>query len=166
MGKVFIDCYFNVKYSFAVNIVIKQVDFFTVYEIWVNHLWPNRHSIIEPTSSMKFLGGYDLKNMNYNPTFFAYYINDDIAGVNSGHMCLNNQYRSRGLYVFPEHRKKGIGTELLLYTIEQAKKENAEMTWSYPRLQSWTTYKNAGFTLASDWEESELGLNAYCMRKL
>ena len=112
------------------------------------------------------MGSYDLKNMKFDPTFFAYYMDDTIVGVNSGHMCLNQEYRSRGLYVSPEHRKKGIGTELLLSTVEQAKKENAKLVWSYPRLQSWSTYKNAGFTLTTDWEHSELGLNAYCKRDL
>lgn len=112
------------------------------------------------------MGGFDLKNMKFDPTFFAYYEGDNLIGVNSGHMCIDKEYRSRGLYVFPEYRKKGVGTELLLSTIEQAKKEEARLIWSYPKLQSWSTYKNAGFTLATDWEHSELGLNAYCMRNL
>lgn len=146
--------------------MIKIVDFYTVYEIWVNYLWPDRHSTIEPTSSMRFMGGYDLKNMNFTPTFFAYYIGENVVGVNSGHMCINQEYRSRGLYVFPDYRKNGIGTELLLKTIEQGKSENAKMIWSYPKLQSWSTYKNAGFSLSTDWEHSELGLNAYCKRDL
>ena len=146
--------------------MIKTVNFSIVYDIWVNYLWPNRHSTIEPVSSMQFMGGYDLKNMRFDPTFFAYYRDDKIIGVNSGHMCIEGKYRSRGLYVFPEYRKQGIGTELLLKTVDQAKKETATIIWSYPRLQSWSTYRKAGFDLSTDWENSELGLNAYCKRDL
>jgi GNAT superfamily N-acetyltransferase len=146
--------------------VIKIVDFYTVYEIWVNYLWPDRTSPIQPTSSMSFLGGYDLKNMNFDPTFFAYYKDNTVIGVNSGHMCIGQEYRSRGLYVFPEYRKKGVGTELLLATINQGIKENAKLVWSYPKLTSWSTYKNAEFILSSDWGKSELGLNAYCKRDI
>jgi GNAT superfamily N-acetyltransferase len=115
---------------------------------------------------MSFLGGYDLKNMNFDPTFFAYYKDNTVIGVNSGHMCIGQEYRSRGLYVFPEYRKKGVGTELLLATINQGIKENAKLVWSYPKLTSWSTYKNAEFILSSDWGKSELGLNAYCKRDI
>lgn len=143
------------------SIVITTIDFDTILTIWKNHLWINRTSAIEPTSAMTYLGGYDLKNMGYTPTFFAYYVGDTIAGVNSGHMCFVRQYRSRGLYVFPEYRKKGIGTELLLASVEQAKLEKAKFVWSYPRFTAKNTYEQAGFTIASSWQDSEFGMNAY-----
>lgn len=146
--------------------MIIEIDFPTIKEIWTQYLWPERKSAIETHSTMMFLNGYDLKNFNFTPTFLAYTINDKIAGVNSGHMCLDNQYRSRGLYVFPEHRNQGIGVILLRSTMEIAKKENAKFIWSYPKQTSWNTYSRAGFILASSWEQSELGSNAYCVRYL
>ena len=146
--------------------MIVEIDFDTILPIWRDYLWPKRESPIEPTSAMNFMGGYDLKNMCSLPTFFAYMIDGEIAGVNSGHMCKDNDYRSRGLYVFEKFRGKGIGAELLKATIERAKEEGAALCWSYPKDTSWNTYAKAGFVLVSDFEISENGNNAYCMVRL
>ena len=143
--------------------MIKTITFEEVLPIWNTHLWPDRQSSIDPTSAMCYLGGYDLNNMQCDPTFFAYIIGNEIAGVNSGHMCKDQQYRSRGLYVFERFRGKGIGTLLLTATIEKSKNEHAVLCWSYPRYSSWLTYQKAGFLLSSDWEKSETSdKNAYC----
>jgi GNAT superfamily N-acetyltransferase len=113
---------------------------------------------------MTYLGGYDLVNMQSESTFFAYMIDNEIAGVNSGHLTMDNSYRSRGLFVFDTYRRKGIGTLLLKATIDQAKLEGAALCWSYPRKSSWKSYLNAGFELASDWGTSETSdANAYCV---
>lgn len=146
--------------------MIVEINFDIIYPIWRDLLWPNRTSPIESTSAMNFLGDYDIKNMNYKPTFFAYIYSNQIAGVNSGHLCFDNSYRSRGLYVSENFRKKGIGLALLQKTIEQAINENAKFVWSYPRQQSWMTYERAGFQLESCWENSEQGINAYCKKDL
>ena len=145
---------------------IEKIPFSQIYPIWNNYLWPDRVSDITPTSAMSFRGGYDLQNMTSTPTFFAYMIEGEIAGVNSGHMCKDNDYRSRGLYVFEKFRGRGIGTILLEATIEQATSEEAALCWSYPKDTSWNTYAKAGFTLVSDWESAENGTNAYCMIRL
>lgn len=142
--------------------MIKQITFEDIYDIWNNYLWSDRHSKIEPQSAMLFLQGFDLKNFNYTTTYFAFFINNKIAGVNSGHYCCDNSYRSRGLYVFPEYRGHGIGTKLLIETINQGKKENAKFVWSYPRHSSWRTYESAGFKLYTDWHTSETSINAFC----
>lgn len=142
--------------------MITNITFEEIYSIWSIHLWPTRESAIEPSSAMNFLGGYDMKNMISMPTFFAYKIDDRIVGVNSGHMCDNNVYRSRGLFVFPEFRGQGIGKALLIATITQGINEGAFYIWSYPKKSSWSTYTAAGFVLASAWETSEIDINAYC----
>jgi GNAT superfamily N-acetyltransferase len=146
--------------------MILQIDFSTIYHYWSSFLWPDRQSKIEPTSAMRFLGQYDLKNLDYEPTFIAYVVDDNIAGVNSGHKCMDNGYRSRGLYVLPEHRGKGIAVKLLQATIDQGMKENCNYVWSYPRHNSWTSYAKAGFELASNWSAGETGINAYCKKEL
>lgn len=147
--------------------MIRKITFEEILPIWKYHLWPDRTSEITPNSAMCFLEGYDLVNMRTNPSFFAYFIDDKIVGVNSGHMCKDNDYRSRGLFVFEEFRGKGIGTKLLTVTIEQAISEGASICWSYPKRTSWSTYQKAGFVLASEWEESETSdANAYCMIRI
>jgi GNAT superfamily N-acetyltransferase len=147
--------------------MIRKITFDEILPVWRDHLWPERESSIDANSAMCFLGEYDLVNMNTEPTFFAYVVEGEIAGVNSGHLCKDNHYRSRGLYVFDKFRGKGIGTILLKATIEQAKKENAILCWSYPRQSSWKSYLHAGFELSSDWEISETSdANAYCAIKL
>jgi GNAT superfamily N-acetyltransferase len=146
--------------------MITTITFDEVLPIWNTHLWPNRQSSIDSTSAMCYLGGYDLVNTQSQPTFFTYVIDNEIAGVNSGHKTMNEGYRSRGLYVFEKFRGMGIGTQLLRATIYQAKIEHCNMCWSYPRKSSWKSYLNAGFELASDWEISETSeANAYCIIK-
>lgn len=146
--------------------MITEIDFETIYPIWKNLLWPERSSKIESNSAMQYLGGYDLKNLDTTPTFFAYVNDNKIVGVNSGHMCHDNSYRSRGLYVDPNYRKRGIGTKLLLASIAQAEKEKAVFVWSYPKDKAYKTYISAGFIISSAWEQSELGQNAYCKHDL
>jgi GNAT superfamily N-acetyltransferase len=146
--------------------MITKITFSTIYPIWSNLLWPNRVSKIEPTSAMVYLGGYSLDNMNSMPTFFGYYIDNNLVGVNSGHLCSDKGYRSRGLFVLPKYRKLGIGQKLLLATIEQATVEQCDYVWSYPKQSSWQTYKNSGFELSSIWETSENDINAYCILKI
>ena len=142
--------------------MINLISYEIIFPIWRNYLWPNRKDKIEPHSAMLFLDGYDLKNFDYCPSFFGYFVNDKLVGVNSGHKCYDNSYRSRGLYVDKDYRKKGIGKELLLATIAQGKKECADFIWSYPKQSSWKCYASAGFTLSSDWHLSENDTNAYC----
>lgn len=147
--------------------MIKNISFDQIKEIWSNHLWPGRISPIESNSAMNFLNGYCMDNMRTTPTFFAYIEHNQILGVNSGHLCGDNSYRSRGLFVLDTHRNKGIGVKLLLETIDQAKKESAKFVWSYPRQTSWNTYQKAGFILSSNWEISETSdSNAYCKLEL
>ena len=144
--------------------MIKEITFDEILPVWRDYLWPDRTSEITATSAMTYLGGYDLVNMQSESTFFAYMIDNEIAGVNSGHLTMDNSYRSRGLFVFDTYRRKGIGTLLLKATIDQAKLEGAALCWSYPRKSSWKSYLNAGFELASDWGTSETSdANAYCV---
>jgi GNAT superfamily N-acetyltransferase len=142
--------------------MIIEIDFEQVYPIWRNLLWPERKSMIEPTSAMNYLGGYNLQNMRNKPTFLGYFIGDTLVGVNSGHLCYDKSYRSRGLYVDENYRKQGVGKSLLLASIDKGIQEHATFIWSYPKYTAHKTYTAAGFTIIGDWEQSELGQNAYC----
>lgn len=142
--------------------MIKKISYDEILDVWTNHLWSHRTSKIESISAMLFLKGYDLNNYNYIPTFFGYYHNNKLSGVNSGHKCFDGTYRSRGLFVFKEFRHLGIGKQLLIETINQGKSEKANLVWSFPRKESWNTYESAGFTLAGEWQLSETGINTFC----
>lgn len=147
--------------------MITKITFDEILPIWRDYLWPGRISKIESNSAMRVLSKeYDGESMRTIPTFFAYMVDGKIAGVNSGHLCKGNSYRSRGLYVFPKFRGQNIGVDLLANTIQQGQTEGAYFVWSYPKQSSWKTYLRAGFALASDWEESEMDTNAYCMKLL
>lgn len=135
-----------------------------ILPVWKNQLWPDRKTPIEPVSAMCFLGNYDMDNMLTKPVFYGYYKNDLLVGVNSGHSCpRSNSYRSRGLWVHPQHRRQGIGKALLDVTIAEAFNSGHDMVWSFPRKASWPVYQSAGFSLRSDWNKSETSdFNAYC----
>jgi GNAT superfamily N-acetyltransferase len=143
--------------------MIIKISFEEIFDLWQIHLWPTRISKIESHSAMLLNGTITLSNFNYHATYFAYKLDNKIVGCNSGHKCEDNSYRSRGLFVFPEYRKQGIGIELLKATIQQGKEENSNLIWSFPRKSSWNTYKTAGFTLVSEWSNCENEINAYCI---
>jgi GNAT superfamily N-acetyltransferase len=132
--------------------------------IWKNELWPDRISPIEATSAMCYLNDYDMDNMLTTPSFFGYIVDNKIVGVNSGHSCPKSKsYRSRGLWVHPDHRGRGIGQQLLKATIAKGFDEGNTMVWSYPRKTSWNTYAAVGFSLDTEWKKSETSeQNAFC----
>ena len=146
--------------------MIKTITWEEILPIWKTQLWPGRTSPIETNSAMCYLNGHNMFNMSSLPTFFGHVVDGKIVGVNSGHPCVDN-YRSRGLWVHPDYRHQGIGRSLLKATIEQGFLEGFNLTWSYPRKTSWSTYRSAGFELSSNWQGSETSeANAYCYFKL
>jgi N-acetylglutamate synthase-like GNAT family acetyltransferase len=146
------------------HIMIKEIDFETIFPIWTEKLWPGRISPIETHSAMLHLfTEYDMGNFLLPVWYLGYYADNTLIGVNSGHMCVDASARSRGLWIAPEFRQNGYGKELLLSTIEKAKEHNATSVWSLPRKSSWPTYNSAGFILTSDWKQTETSeANAYC----
>lgn len=147
--------------------MIKEISWKEIEYIWKNYLWPNRMSPIESNSAMNFLSGYNNFNMTTKPTFFGYFDNNILVGVNSGHMCENNQYRLRGHYVHEKYRNRGIGTELVKAVIDQAKLEDAKLIWCIPRKTSWGIYQKLGFQMASGYFNTETNENNfYCVLHL
>jgi GNAT superfamily N-acetyltransferase len=145
------------------NKIIK-IDFETILPIWAEELWPNRVSAIETHSAMLHLyKEYDMGNFSLPSWYLGCIVNEELIGVNSGHMCVDGSARSRGLWVSPNNRKQGFGKLLLEATIAESKIYGANSVWSYSRKTSWPTYESAGFVLTSNWEQSETSeANAYC----
>ena len=153
------------------NTTVKFIHFEVCAQVWATKLWPGRTQI-ESASAMMYSPEteefkYDMRNMDLPRTFIGLFEGDKIIGVNSGHACADKSYRSRGLWVDPVYRGRGLGVKLLAATIVQAMQYNSTFIWSYPRLTSKKTYENAGFTISSGWKASETSdSNAYCIRHL
>lgn len=125
------------------NNCIEDISYEQILPIWREHLWPERRSDIEPVSCMVFGGGIDPDYLKAEPTFWAYYANDQIVAVNSGHPT-DNGYRSRGLWVHPDYRRQGIGSHMVALTMLRAILTNKDYVWSFPRLEALSAYKATG----------------------
>jgi GNAT superfamily N-acetyltransferase len=145
--------------------MIINLNFCDIESIWRNHLWVNRKSKIESHSAMLYLEPtkFDSTNFSLPVYYFGYVEHSVLMGVNSVHACSDGSYRSRGLWVSPSHRKKGIGLCLLNAATECAIENKASKVWSFARKTSFDTYQKAGFVRTSDWSTSETSdANAYC----
>lgn len=146
------------------------ITFEEIKKIWREKLWSNRQSPIQPMSSMQYMGGYDMSIYDkYEPTFFAVFnVVGDIIGVNSGHRTSDRLYRSRGIWVDPKYRKKGISGILFCELHGQAMQENCEILWSIPRKSALPAYEKCGFQQSSDFfdEGMEFGPNCYVYKVL
>lgn len=145
---------------------VTKISFETIFQIWSEHLWNGRTTPIKHISSMLYLGGYDMSIYNNDPTFFAIKVDGKVVAVNSGHMTIDGYYRSRGLWVDEQHRKKGYTYLLFDALCEQASVEKSKYIWSYPRLNSVGAYVKNGFTISSVIEENELGPHCYVVRSV
>jgi len=139
---------------------LERLDFNTIKTIWENNLWPNRSSAIETHSVMTwpYEGNpeqYDMDIFNYPATFWGAYLDNKLVGVNSGHKTTDKQYRSRGIWVNPEYRKRGVAQMLFLMTAHQAKVERCEMLWSIPRKTALPAYTKFGFETVGDFIVTE-----------
>jgi len=145
--------------------MIEIIDELNIIPFW-QQLWPGRQ--IPLMSSMLFPKGYDISiYKKYKPTYFGYSIDGNIIGVNSGHKTSDTDYRSRGLFVLPEFRNRGVAVKLLEATINQAKEEDCSIVWTVPRDTSLYAYYKAGFDRASDFFETETSAkNCYAIYKI
>lgn len=100
--------------------------------------------------------------------FYCAVVENSVVGVNSVFRTGESEFRSRGLYVFPQFRKQSVGSRLLQEALEYAQKQNAKSVWSLPRVSALATYLRAGFVeshTALD-ETVEFGPNVYVIKYL
>ena len=160
---------------------IKKITYDDILPMWTKYM-PNMS--LEPTSAMscflihvknektykfEFIDHYDLENQKFTPTFWGAFDNDKLVGCNSGHMTMDQLYRSRGLFVQEEYRKMAIGKKLLLKTVSQAYHEKAIAVWSYPKHSAWLTYVRAEFQRTGnefnfEWRGCDDEINTRCIR--
>lgn len=137
-----------------------KISFEDILPIWENKLWPNRESAIEGVSAMTwpYEGNpepIDMSIFDYQPTFYGVFMDNKLIGVNSGHRTTDTQYRSRGIWVDPDYRKRGVAQLLFVLTEHQARIEKCEMMWSIPRKTALTAYTKFGFTTVGDFIVTE-----------
>lgn len=142
----------------TMNII--RLSFEDILDVWHEHLWPNRQSPIESHSVMTwpYEGNpdqYDMNIFNFPASFFGVCENDKIIGVNSGHRTTHEQYRSRGIWVHPDYRRKGASQMLFNAVKNQALSENCRMIWSIPRKTALPAYTKFGFQTVGDFIVTE-----------
>jgi GNAT superfamily N-acetyltransferase len=141
---------------------VTEIKFLDILPIWSNYLWLDRASAINPMSSMLYQGGYDMSiYKKYSPIFFGVFLNNKLIGVNSCHCTDESVMRSRGLYVYSQFRKLGIGETLLLHTINHSMNENCSLIWSLARKEALSVYIRAGYKVTSEEIKTETGTNFY-----
>lgn len=144
--------------------ILKEITFEDIFPIWRDFLWANRISDIKPMSSMTFDRNYDLSIYdNYQPYFCGVFDGDILIGVNSCHQTSASDFRSRGIYIFPEYRKQNISKLLFNFVKQKAVEANTKILWSLPRLTALNSYKAFGFEVCSEVinENVEFGPNVY-----
>ena len=150
------------------EISIEEITWHQIYAIWRDFLWPNRNDPIEPNSALDILGNINMDFMDNPATFLGAFIDGKLVGVNSLHLAGTNSFRSRGLYVHPDYRGRGIARKLLLNTCDIARKANGLTIWSIPRHSSFRSYQSVGFVRCSNWltEGFPNGPNCYAIAVL
>lgn len=137
---------------------VLEISFQNIEPIWKNQLWPERTSKIEPTSWINHQGKIDLKLSLGSPTFFGVFKErSNLVGVVSGFKTSPEHYRSRGLWVHPDHRGHGLGILLMNRLTAQARIENSSVLWTMPRHSAWGFYKTFGFINSGLVTEFEYG---------
>lgn len=142
----------------------KKIHYQDILPIWKTKLWPERDSKIEEISCMIYQKGYDIQIFDlYKPTFWGIYHENELVAVNSGHRTSEIDYRSRGLWVDTDYRRRGLTKLLFNALFEQAKKEKVSLVWSCPRKTALAAYEANSFQKTSDWfdEGMEFGPNCY-----
>lgn len=149
---------------------ISKVEWPVIQFQWRYNLWPGRYDV-KPMSSMVYNqpDNYNMDIYNdYTPTFWAVQNEEtqQVVGVNSGFRTEDTLYRSRGIWVDPEHRKQGIAQLLFDALEQQAIEEGCDRIWSYPREGSHYAYLKFGFEMTSDWYKDSFGNNVYVLKKI
>ena len=123
---------------------------------------------IQKRSGRLLLFGFDQSIITDNSikvTYFGAEVDGEIVGVNSGYFH-RLEYRSRGLYVLPEYRRRGIAQELLKATQDKGYEERAITLWSLPRRRALPVYKKFGFKILSKFFDGEYGINCFVIKTI
>tara|TARA_Y100001935_G_scaffold253673_1_gene260438 strand:+ start:2951 stop:3430 length:480 start_codon:yes stop_codon:yes gene_type:complete len=151
-----------------VRFELQEIDFDFVKPIWHEFLWPNRKTPILPTSPIEFMGDYDKSLLKSQPHFYGVFLGGEWVGINSGFKTNFDGFRSRGLFVKKEYRRKGISQMLFRACERDAIKSKSKFLWSMPRKTAFPSYLKFGFMQTSDWidEKYEFGPNCFVRKQI
>lgn len=140
---------------------VENCNFDIAKKVWSSDLWKDRDpDDIKPVSTMTldtdYNITYDMEIKHTETYYFVVKYNNNIIGINSGHKCSDDLFRSRGLWTHPDWRKIGIGKLVLEATVRKAKLLGCNRIWSFPRKSSIRAYRSVGFQQKSDW--TDIGL--------
>lgn len=149
--------------------LIREISFAEISEVWRTDLWPDRKSAIEPVSAINLRGDYDMSFMSSVPYFwgaFADFNSKSPVGVVSGFQTEPSYFRSRGIWVHPAHRRQGVGSLLLEQVVNQATSLKCQYVWTMPRVSSWSFYERNGFRVSAKTEKFEFGPHYLAVKPL
>ncbi len=151
---------------------IEHIYWSQIQPVWRYKLWPDRDSPIETHSTMTWpfdndQDSYDMMVFDYPSFFIGAFADNNLIGVNSCHRSKQNHFRSRGLWVDPDHRKNGIAQMLFAETERLAKDEGCSMIWSMPRKTALPAYQRFGFNTVGGFFGTETAeSNIYVIKQL
>ena len=154
--------------------ICKEISYEQISQAW-NKLWPGRDA--KPTNPWDLTDDYNIQEQGAvlgKPTFFGVYNGDELIGVNSGYKTSTSKYRSRGLWVDENYRRRSISTLLLNNTITQARHELLGrglpcLIWTCPREESFRAYEKSGFNIVRNGLGKPLfdwGINYIAIKEL
>jgi len=152
----------------ATTLILKACTFEEILPVWRDHLWPNRHSAIEPISWLNHKTQIDATIPNHaQPIFFAMFdLSGKVCAVVSGHKTDQKMFRSRGLWVHPQWRNKGVARALMGALEEAAFRMGAQKIWTMPRLSAGPFYTKAGFFIENQVNGFEFGPHYLAVKDL
>lgn len=143
--------------------MIQTISYKDILEVWKEpDMWMKNHvGHNPPPYSPKTYSG-DRFSTQPDPVFYAYFIDGEIAGVNSYYEVSQDECRSRGLYVYPEFRNEGIAIKLLKFAINQNIDKKYRFIWSMPRDSARRSYEQAGFKITTGPFDMGVYINYKC----
>ncbi len=145
--------------------MIYKIDFETISKVWRENLWEHGDSADKRYNKIKIDGKFDEELAKKTTFYWAYKLDDNIVGVNSGYISYDNYYRSRGLWVDEKFRNAGFGRSLLNTAIEESKFWDCKYVWSYPREESIGVYESVGFKKQGNFEVGTYGFNCIAIKE-
>ena len=137
--------------------IISKTDFLTVLPIWRDYLWPERMEPIEKTSALLFKKGIDLNYNSAEVFFIKMEISGKIIGVCSGQKTQTREFRSRGLWVSENFRKRGLGSKLFFSVQKEARKRGCCHLWTLARHSSKKFYLSMKMRDCGQTDQFEYG---------